>query len=303
MQNHFRNILVATDFSQSCKDAIDTAITLCKKHQAVLHLLHVVENRYILAEDNMEVSTEAIRNEIDQASRSQLYNLYELIIRNHGISVQIHMPTGIPYDEICKTATEVPIDLIVTGTHGLSGSRDFFIGTTTYNVIKNAIKPVLIIPDGLGTMNFKRVLFPVRPGQQIFAKYELVEAFLKNDPAVFQIAVFRTDEKELSGPYSHELGKMINSMIGKGISCAKEIYTCPDFAAKVLEISSSFSADLVAINASLEYKWSQFFLGAYTQKIVNHSKVPVLCYRSAVDIASTLIETREKMSTAGFKLN
>jgi len=48
MQEHFRNILVATDFSPSCKDAIDTAIALCKKHQAALHLMHVVENRYLL---------------------------------------------------------------------------------------------------------------------------------------------------------------------------------------------------------------------------------------------------------------
>jgi len=303
MQNHFRNILVATDFSQSCKDAIDTAIAICKKHQAVLHLFHVVENRYLLSEDKLEVSTEAIRNEIDQASRSQLYNLYELIVRNHSISVQIHMPTGIPYDEICKTATEVPVDLIVMGTHGLSGSRDSFIGTTTYNVIKNAIKPVLIIPYGFGTVDFKNVLFPVRPGQRIFAKYELVDAFLTNAPVIYKVVVFRTDEKELSGPYNHELGKMINSMIGKGVACSKEIHTGPDFAEKVLEISSSFSADLIAVNASLEYKWSQFFLGTYTQEIVNHAKVPVLCFRSAVDIASTLAETKGKMSTAGFKLN
>ncbi|MEO8173237.1 MAG: universal stress protein [Sediminibacterium sp.] len=299
MQNHFRNILVATDFSQSCKDAIDTAITLCKKHQAVLHLLHVVESRYILPEDKLEVPATAIRNEIDQASRSQLYNLYELIVRNHGISVQIHMPTGIPFDEICKTATEMPIDLIVTGTHGLSASRNFFIGTTTYNVIKNAIKPVLIIPYGFGTMDFKNILFPVRAGQRIFAKYELVNAFLKDEPSVFQVAVFRTDEEESPGPYKFELGKMINSIIGKGISCSKETYTCADFAAKVLEISSSFSAGLIAINASLNYKWSQFFLDSYTQNVINHARVPVLCFRSVVDIAGKTAEIRNKLSTAG----
>jgi len=299
MQEHFRNILVATDFSPSCKDAIDTAIALCKKHQAALHLMHVVENRYLLPEDKLEVPVPAIRNEIDQASRSQLYNLYELIVRNHHISVQIHMPTGIPFDEICRAETEIPIDLIVMGKHGLSGSRDSFIGTTTYNVVKNSTRPVLIIPDGSGTTDFKRVLFPVRSGQRIFAKYELVNALLKGGPLVFQVAVCRADEKESPGSYGHELGKMINSMIGKGISCSKEIYICSDFAAKVLEVSNSFSADLIAINASLDYKWSQFFLGPFTQHVVNQARVPVLCFRSAVDIAGSPVEKNTKMSTAG----
>ena len=299
MQEHFRNILVATDFSPSCKDAIDTAIALCKKHQAALHLMHVVENRYLLPEDKLEVPVPAIRNEIDQASRSQLYNLYELIVRNHNIPVQIHMPTGIPFDEICRAETEIPIDLIVMGKHGLSGSRDSFLGTTTYNVIKNAIRPVLIIPDGFGTADFKRVLFPVRSGQKIFAKYELVNAFLKGSSSIFQVSVFKADEKESSGPYGHELGKMINSMIGKGISCSKEIYICPDFPTKVLEISNSFSADLIAINASLDYKWSQFFLDLYTQKILTNSRMPVLCFRSAIDIEGKPAEIRNKMSTAG----
>jgi nucleotide-binding universal stress UspA family protein len=299
MQEHFKNILVATDFSPSCKDAIDTAIALCKKHQAALHLMHVVENRYLLPEDKLEVSVPEIRNEIDQASRSQLYNLYELIIRNHNIPVQIHMPTGIPFDEICRAETEIPIDLIVMGKHGLSGSRDSFVGTTTYNVIKNAIKPVLIIPHGFGIRDFKRILFPVRPGQRIFSKYELMESFLKDDPAVFEVAVFKTDEKESPGPYRYEIGKMINAMIGKGISCTKEIYTCPDFAAKVLEIGSSFSADLIVINAGLDYKWSQFFLEPYTQQVVNHANVPVLCFRYAIDIAVKAVEIRDKMSIIG----
>jgi len=38
---------------------------------------------------------------------------------------------------------------------------------------------------------------------------------------------------------------------------------------------------LIVINASLDYKWRQFFIGPYTQQVINHAKVPVLSIRTS----------------------
>ncbi|HSC39458.1 MAG TPA: universal stress protein, partial [Chitinophagaceae bacterium] len=43
------NILFPTDFSTLSQNALNTAIAMCKRHNARLHLLHVVEPRFVPA--------------------------------------------------------------------------------------------------------------------------------------------------------------------------------------------------------------------------------------------------------------
>ena len=55
---------------------------------------------------------------------------------------------------------------------------------------------------------------------------------------------------------------------------------CKNYAKKVLELAKKEKVDLIVINASLDYKWRQFFVGPYAQQVVNHAQVPVLSIRS-----------------------
>lgn len=52
-------------------------------------------------------------------------------------------------------------------------------------------------------------------------------------------------------------------------------------ASEVLETAAREETDLIAITASLDYDIRDFFIGPYTQQIVNHAKVPVLSIRPA----------------------
>jgi nucleotide-binding universal stress UspA family protein len=286
MKSFLKNILVATDFSKTGNHVLEMAITLCKKNKAVLHLLHVVENRYIITAPEQGISLAEIASEIDTDARTNLYNIYETIMRSSGIAVQIHMPTGIPYDEICKAADEMPIDLIIIGTHGASGFRDFFMGTTAYNVIKNTTKPVLTIPESYAKPGFEKILFPVRPKQKIKEKFDYIQPFLPTaGTGEIHIAVLAKDKQEkdlLSN--KEELYHIISLLKKSHIQHTSELYACGNFATKVLELALLEAADLVVINASLDYKWSQFFVGPYTQQVVNHAKVPVLSFRQAINV-------------------
>src|SRR5215204_1265739 len=123
MEGTFQNILVATDFSEAGSNILNIAVQLCRQNEAVLHLIHVKENRYIISNPLPGVALTDIVSEIDRDARTRLYNIYESLIRDEKIRVQIHMPTGIPFDEICKASVEMPIDLIILGTHGTSGAR------------------------------------------------------------------------------------------------------------------------------------------------------------------------------------
>ncbi len=48
--------------------------------------------------------------------------------------------------QILEEAQEAEFDIIIVGTHGVSGFREFFIGSHSWDVIKNSKIPALAIP-------------------------------------------------------------------------------------------------------------------------------------------------------------
>lgn len=61
--------------------------------------------------------------------------------------------------QILEETTESDIEMIVVGTHGVSGFREFFIGSHAWDVIKNASVPVLAIPDAGSFKEIQHIVF------------------------------------------------------------------------------------------------------------------------------------------------
>lgn len=60
--------------------------------------------------------------------------------------VEYAVAVGKPAQQILKTAQETPCDLIVMSTHGLTGVRKMFFGSTTERVLRETTVPVLATP-------------------------------------------------------------------------------------------------------------------------------------------------------------
>ncbi|MBV5336879.1 MAG: universal stress protein, partial [Deltaproteobacteria bacterium] len=53
--------------------------------------------------------------------------------------------TGVPYEEIIRTATEKELSLIVIGTHGRTGLDHLIFGSTAERVVRSSPCPVMTI--------------------------------------------------------------------------------------------------------------------------------------------------------------
>ena len=62
--------------------------------------------------------------------------------------VEYEITVGKPAQQILKTAQEKACDLIVMSTHGLTGMRKMFFGSTTERVLRETTVPVLATPPG-----------------------------------------------------------------------------------------------------------------------------------------------------------
>ena len=54
---------------------------------------------------------------------------------------------GIPYKEILECQKEIGADMVVISTHGQSGFKDFFFGSTVEKVMRRATCSVLIVKE------------------------------------------------------------------------------------------------------------------------------------------------------------
>lgn len=279
MEHTIQNVLAATDFSQTGNNAVMTAINICKQNNAVLHLLHVVDSRRTVS-GNDAAGNASLKNEIDQEARSQLYNIYERIIKEHEVMVRIHMPTGAVVEEICKTAAELPVDLIIIGTNELPGWKKLFIGTTAFKIIKNTARPVLTVPLGYSSCHFKKILFPVRPTGGVMEKYRFIQPFIKKDSSIHIAMLYMIATEEEIFSYQSEVAEIILLLRNSRINSSVEMYSCSNPASKTLELCREYAADLLVINTSLQYnKWTHYCTVPYTRHIINHAAIPVLNFR------------------------
>jgi nucleotide-binding universal stress UspA family protein len=64
---------------------------------------------------------------------------------------QVHLLSGYSSTEILRLANEIPLDLIVMGSHGLTGLAHVLFGSTADRVVRRAPCSVLTVRPKLET--------------------------------------------------------------------------------------------------------------------------------------------------------
>jgi len=57
------------------------------------------------------------------------------------------LASGVPFDQITRTAEELGADLIIIATHGRTGLKRALLGSTAENVVRHATCPVLVVRE------------------------------------------------------------------------------------------------------------------------------------------------------------
>jgi len=163
----FKKILVPIDFSETSFNALETAVCLSKLNNASLEILYAKDTiPELVLHDNQRGRS----RDNSQAIMNAYVNAIE---HKHQIKPKLIWEEGLPADAIIRTANKNQPDLIVCGTHGASGYRESFIGSTAYTVIKYASCPVLTIPAGPKWLSFSRLLLPIRPIHGAVKNYDV----------------------------------------------------------------------------------------------------------------------------------
>lgn len=156
-------VLVAVDFSDESEVAVKQALDIARQQGASLTLLHVgvVPEQPVGIPSSMQTTVNeymSLVNEHLAADRKRLQTLNERI-SGQGAEISQMVLDGIPADGIPKAAAEVGADLVITGTHGRTGVKRFFLGSVAEKVVRLSQKSVLVarsLKDESG--GYKRML-------------------------------------------------------------------------------------------------------------------------------------------------
>jgi nucleotide-binding universal stress UspA family protein len=164
-----RNILVPIDFSKMSIEAIETAKRLGQRFGAAIHLTHVHHWQYPADFMGPVISSGFLPQSFEEHRNKQLAEELKAIASKAGLSPrdQLHLRTGTSaFHEICKLAQEIPADLIVVPTHGYTGVKHVFLGSTAERVVQHAPCPVFVVRQPRKSapgkkFGYKKILVPV----------------------------------------------------------------------------------------------------------------------------------------------
>jgi len=144
----FRSLLCAVDFSEHSRLALQYAAALASRRGASLAVLYVSDPLLVAA-----ASVALHDRTLTRRSAKELKQFIDEALHDaspRGVRVKSRVCVGTADDEIVRAAVAGRADLIVMGTHGLTGADRWFMGSTTLSVLQKTPIPVLASPPSIG---------------------------------------------------------------------------------------------------------------------------------------------------------
>jgi nucleotide-binding universal stress UspA family protein len=144
------SVLCAFDFSDSATQALRCAVAVAGRQPGSrLHIVVVIEA--LLADAARAMG------HLAELERQTLRDLRQVCDRlapsdlGWTTTANLVVRSGDPAREILKLAAEEHCDLVVMGTHGMSGVQKLVIGSTAERALRLTETPVLVVPQAAGS--------------------------------------------------------------------------------------------------------------------------------------------------------
>lgn len=132
------NILLATDGSTCCDNALARALEIAQERKVKLSAVSVVYTN----DEFYALGQEVVKELYHEADK--VLNKVKKWAGDLGVQTELFVRDGEPHQAIHAMATEISASLIVMGSHGRKGLTRLLMGSVTERVIGYADCPVLV---------------------------------------------------------------------------------------------------------------------------------------------------------------
>ena len=275
-----KKIIVPIDFSEHSEYALRTAAKLAKKNNAEILALHMLE-----MSDIMLTASDGLQHE----KAVYFYKLSEQKFENFldkeylkGLTVTRIIKHFKVFSEVNNVAQQNDADLIVMGSHGSSGAKEFFIGSNTERVVRHADIPVLIVKNKVTDINFETVVFACDFDEDAIKSYlKAVKMFNTMGSKLHLVYVNLPNERFKSSLEIEKLVVNFFSKADKNLERMKDVHYVSDYTVEggILNYATNIGADIIAIPTHGKKGLSHFFEGSVGEDVANHATLPVITFK------------------------
>lgn len=278
MNTNVHRILIPVDFSSAGESAVSHGAYLANAFRADVVLLHVMGGameypKEWFSNGNSASDKGAIQPLVDKKLSEHAENL----TKKYGIFVQNIIATGKPSVKIAETVVEQNIDLIVMGTHGVSGYEEFFMGSTAHKVVNLSPCPVMTIREGFQAEGIKSIVLPIDESRYSRQKVRnVLPIAAKCNATVHVLGLVTSNDKSDLAKFNVKMSSVEEAVEKAGLTCVKKVVKGNNIAIEAMKYAEEVNAEMLTIMTDHESNLTGMFMGAFARQIVNHSKIPVL---------------------------
>ena len=276
-------ILVAIDRSAMAAEALKRAISIAKKKDAQLIVMHVIEPSFIES---------PFVHAIDEGIiKKQLIEQIDQLNSKVDLEYILFVESGSAAASITLKAQKINADLLVIGTHGKNDLNSSHFGSTTLKLIQNTHIPVLIVKNEVKTI-YQKMIAPTNLSE--YSKESILFAnVLFTKPSRKYIYAYETFSELSNITYhiSKEEGEILtNEMFISAKAALSEFMkevgdgetSLIDYTAwlneDLLAYISNDEADLLVLGSKGVDNLNSFIFGSTASYLVRNSPIDVLVY-------------------------
>ena len=293
-----QRILCPVDFSDTSRRALEHAVAIAVWYESQIVALHVVHTPVLPQPPVLfaELTSGGPPAAVHRSREAELRSFLEPA-RRAGVKSEVVVDEGHPADRIVDRARAERADLIVMGTHGLSGLERLMLGSVAEKVLRRATCPVMTVPLTAvtsATVPYTRLLCPLDFSESSLAAVRFAFSLAEEAdarltllhvvewPADDELLVEQFDTPELRRTVEERATRRLEALVTDDVKtwcrpAAKIGYGKP--YRQILETARNEASDLIVIGIRGRNPLDLVLFGSTTNHVVRRASCPVLTLR------------------------
>jgi nucleotide-binding universal stress UspA family protein len=268
-----KKILVPCDFSDTALQAFRYACEIATVSKGEILLLNIIELPSI--HTSLFVPAQAYESDYLKGLKLKAHKNFEKMKEKWAGNVKVHLTLeqGSVTSAIKKFVDRKRIDLIVMGTHGSSGIKEYALGSNTEKIVRTSKVPVIAIKKSVSISSVKNLILPTKidASKKLIASIKVLQRLLK---AHLHLLYVNTPSNFI--PDRHTEPKLIEFARQNQLkNCSIHIYNDIDEEAGIINFSAKFKNRMIAMATHGRTGINRLMTGSITEDVVNHIDCPI----------------------------
>ena len=275
-----KKIIVPVDFSIHSENALKTAALLAKKTNATIIALHMLDIQEVNLSESPSYQQEKAVFFLKLAEKKISEFLQKGFLED--LEVVPFLKHYKIFSEVNQVAKEVNADLIVMGSHGVSGLKEFFMGSNTEKVIRFSEVPVFVVKKELKDTDFKDVVYATDFSEESIPAFKNMLKTLDVFNAKKHILYVNLPNENFKT--SPEMDAIAHEFLIKAEGNTDRLinvnFVCERSIEKgILNFSNAVGADLITTATHGRTGLSHIFSGSISEDLSNHAALPIMTFK------------------------